>query len=123
MNKLSMSTGPLPVIIGEDYYDLDGIIRAMQKLWKTGAVDGFEFQNQAEWVAEAPPRERAERRGPRWEVSTKYTWEEVAAMLQKANLPISLQWMVVQHLLLRHLKWMKDREFGLRIEGNSIVQR
>ncbi len=84
-----MSTGPLPVIIGEDYYDIDGIIRAMQKLWKTGAVDGFEFQNQAEWVAEAKPRERAERRGPRWEASTKYTWREVVAKLQQSNVPIN----------------------------------
>ena len=89
MNKISMSTGPLPVIVGEDYYDLDGIIRAMQKLWKTGVVDGFEFQNQAEWVTEAPPRERAERRVPRWEKSTKYTWKEVALKLQEGNVPIS----------------------------------
>ncbi len=84
-----MSTGPLPIIIDADYHDLDGIIRAMQKLWKTGAVDGFELQNQAEWVAEARPRERAERRGPRWEVSTKYTWEEIAVKLQRSGVPIT----------------------------------
>jgi sugar phosphate isomerase/epimerase len=120
MNKIVMSTGPLPVIIGEDYHDLDGIIRAMQKLWKTGAVDGFEFQNQAEWVVEARPRERAERRGPRWEVSTKYTWKEVAAKLEESNLPITSIHANRDAGIYLCCKSPEERAFGRRLLDDSL---
>lgn len=75
-------------VIGKPYYDLPGTVELMRRLWQTSVVDGFEFQNLAEWDAAHPPRDEAERRLAAWQDSQSYTVDEIAAVLQEAALPI-----------------------------------
>ena len=75
-------------MIGKRYYDLLGTIELMSRLWQESVVDGFEFQNLAEWDDEEPPREQSGGRLVAWNESQKYTIDEIAALLQKTGLPI-----------------------------------
>jgi len=60
----------------------------MRRLWQTSVVQGFEFQNLAEWDAAHPPRDEAARRLAAWEDSERHTVDEIAAWLRKTGLPI-----------------------------------
>jgi len=62
----------------------------MRRLWEACVVDGFEFQNLAEWVAESPPRDDDDThwRLSSWEESAKYPTDQIAVMLQDEGLPI-----------------------------------
>jgi hypothetical protein len=60
----------------------------MGRLWEASAVDGFEFQNLAEWADENPPRDERGRRLAAWQESQKYTIDEIAALLGETGLPI-----------------------------------
>ena len=52
---LFISIAPTTPVIGKRCYDLPGTIELMQRLWQEAVVDGFEFQNLAEWDAAGPP--------------------------------------------------------------------
>jgi hypothetical protein len=87
-NPISISVAPTTRAIGVPYYDLSGTIALMHRLWQEDVVDGFEFQNLAEWDAAGPPRDEADRRLAAWEESQRYTPEEMADLLQATGLPI-----------------------------------
>ena len=74
--------------MGKRYYDLPGTIALMKRLWRESVLDGFEFQNLAEWDARNPPRDEAEKRLAAWRESPKYTVDEMAALLREIQLPI-----------------------------------
>jgi hypothetical protein len=86
-NKLSVSTAPAAVITGKPYYDLPGTIAFMHRLFRNGLVDGFEFQNLAEWNAANPPRTDTGRHNA-WRDSSKYTTDEISLLLKESNLPV-----------------------------------
>ena len=85
---LSISIAPTTPIIGKRYYDLPGTIELMHRLWQESVVDGFEFQNLAEWDAAGPPRDEANRRLAAWKDSQRYTTNELASLLRATGLPI-----------------------------------
>jgi hypothetical protein len=87
-NPISISVAPTTRAIGKRYYDLPGTIELMHQLWQESVVDGFEFQNLAEWDAAGPPRDEANRRLPAWEDSQHYTTNELATLLRATGLPI-----------------------------------
>jgi hypothetical protein len=87
-NLLSISIAPTTPIVGKRYYDLAGTIELMHCLWQESVVDGFEFQNLAEWDAAGPPRDEANRRLAAWEDSQRYTTDGLASLLQATGLPI-----------------------------------
>jgi hypothetical protein len=87
-NPISISVAPTTRAIGKRYYDLAGTIELMNLLWQESVIDGFEFQNLAEWDEENPPRDEREKRFAAWSESQKHTTDEIATLLQKAGLPI-----------------------------------
>lgn len=87
-NLLSISIAPTTRVIGRRYYDLPGTIELMHRLWQEAVVDGFEFQNLAEWGAAGPPRDEAKRRLAAWQDSQRYTINELASLLRATGLPI-----------------------------------
>lgn len=87
-NLLSISIAPTTRVIGKRYYDLPGAIELMHRLWTEAVVDGFEFQNLAEWDAAGPPRDEAKRRLAAWQDSQRYTINELASLLRATGLPI-----------------------------------
>jgi hypothetical protein len=87
-NLISISVAPTTRAIGKRYYDLAGTIELMSLLWQESVIDGFEFQNLAEWDEENPPRDEREKRFAAWNESPKLTTDEIASFLQEAGLPI-----------------------------------
>jgi len=87
-NAISISVAPTTRVIGRRYYDLPGTVELMKQLVQASAVDGFEFQNLAEWDARNPPRDEAEKRLAAWEDSQKYDVDEMAGRLRQTGLPI-----------------------------------
>jgi hypothetical protein len=87
-NPISISVAPTTRAIGKRYYDLAGTIELMGLLWQESVIDGFEFQNLAEWNDENSPRDEREKRFAAWNESPKHTTEEIATLLQEAGLPI-----------------------------------
>jgi hypothetical protein len=87
-NPISISVAPSTRVLGLPYYDLSGTIELMHRLWQEEVVDGFEFQNLAEWDAAGPPRDEADRRLTAWQDSRRYTPDELAGLLQATGLPI-----------------------------------
>jgi sugar phosphate isomerase/epimerase len=87
-NLLSISIAPTTPIVGKRYYDLPGTIELMHRLWQESVLDGFEFQNLAEWDVAGPPRDEAKRRLAAWEGSERYSTNELASLLRATNLPI-----------------------------------
>jgi sugar phosphate isomerase/epimerase len=88
MNAVSISISPAMRVVGKRYFDLPGIIELMTKLWREEIVDGFELQNLAEWDRRCPPRDERDKRMRSWEVSPKYTVDEIADRLAGLELPI-----------------------------------
>ena len=90
MNLLSITTPPLAVLIGKRGFQLDAMLDVMHRIWKESLVDGFEFQNLAEWDASGPPRDKAqfEVRMKVWESCEKYSVDELAVVLKESKLPI-----------------------------------
>jgi len=87
-NPISISVAPTTRAIGKRYDDLPGTVKLMRRLWETRVIDGFEFQNLAEWRKDAPPRDEAQKRLAAWQRSAKYTTDQLAASLQQTGLPI-----------------------------------
>jgi hypothetical protein len=87
-NPISISVAPTMQVIGQRYYDLPGTIGLMHCLWQESVIDGFEFQNLAEWDAAGPPRDEANRRLAAWEDSQRYTTNELGSLLRATGLPI-----------------------------------
>ncbi len=87
-NRLSISIAPVNRTRGQHYADLPGTVRLMQDLLPAGVVDGFEFQNLAEWDAVEPPRDERDKRLADWQHSARYTVDELAAALREAGMPI-----------------------------------
>lgn len=90
MNRLSITSAPLPAFEGADYYDLDATLRVMEKLWNKAAVDTFEFQWLAEWDETRPPRAEhtsGSRRQP-WQESYGYEVDSLAETLLDSGVPI-----------------------------------
>jgi hypothetical protein len=87
-NPISISVAPTTRAIGKRYFDLPGTIELMGLLWQESVIDGFEFQNLAEWDGENPPRDEREKRFAAWHESSKHTTDEIATLLQQAGLPI-----------------------------------
>jgi hypothetical protein len=87
-NPISLSIAPAAGVISRRYYDLPAILDLMHRLWHESVVDGFEFQNLAEWNAAGPPRDEGPRRLAAWQDSERYTTAELADHLRAAGLPI-----------------------------------
>jgi hypothetical protein len=87
-NPISISVAPTVQVVGKRYYDLPGTIELMRRLWSESVVDGFEFQDLAEWDAAGPPRDEATRRLAAWKDSQRYSIDELAGILRATNLPI-----------------------------------
>jgi hypothetical protein len=87
-DRLSVSIAPINRIRGQHYADLPGTLALMRDLHAAGLIDGFEFQNLAEWDGREPPRDQRERRRPAWQASTRYAISELADMLQSNSAPI-----------------------------------
>jgi hypothetical protein len=87
-NPVSISVAPATQVTGKRYYDLPGTLELMHYLWSESVVDGFEFQNLAEWDPAGPPRDEATRRLAAWEDSQRYSTDELAGILRETNLPI-----------------------------------
>ena len=87
-NPISITVAPLARLIGKRFYDLPGNLEVMTRLWCESVVDGFEFQNTAEWDAETPPRDEGAHRLAYWKDSAKYTIDEIADALVEAGLPV-----------------------------------
>jgi sugar phosphate isomerase/epimerase len=89
-NLISISAAPLARLINKEYFDLDAIMQIMNKLWKENVIDGFEFQQLAEWNYLHPPKDHdpSRDRDDAWKLSKKYDVEELAHLLQKSNVPI-----------------------------------
>ena len=88
VNLISISVAPTTKMIGKRYYDLPGTLELMERLCQESVIDGFEFQNLAEWDADNPPRDEGEKRLAAWNNSQKHTTEEIATLLQETRLPI-----------------------------------
>jgi hypothetical protein len=90
LNLISITTPPLAVLIDRHGYELDAILQVMQRLKDESLVDGFEFQNLAEWDTSGPPRDKAafEVRIRNWSNCEKHSIDEIAYMLKQSNLPI-----------------------------------
>jgi hypothetical protein len=87
-NPISISIAPTTQVVGRRYYDLPGTIELMHRLWLECVVEGFEFQNLAEWDAAGPPRDEANKRLAAWEDSRRYTTNELGSLLRATGLPI-----------------------------------
>ena len=88
MNPISLSIAGTTQTIGKRGYDLQASIELMSQLSQEPAIDGFEFQNRAEWVAAGPPRAEADRRLAAWQASARYTMGQIATLLQESKVPI-----------------------------------
>ncbi len=90
MNLLSITTPPLAVLIGQRGFQLNAILEVMHRMRKESLVDGFEFQNLAEWDASGPPKDKAkfEVRLKVWESCEKYSVDELVLILKESKLPI-----------------------------------
>lgn len=87
-NTIAISVAPLNRLTGRRYDDLSNTVTIMQQLLTARVVDGFEFQNLAEWDARTLPRDEGERRFSAWETSEKHTVAQLAATLADGNLPV-----------------------------------
>lgn len=87
-DRISVAPAPLNRLTGARYHDLPGTLEVMARLYEASAVDGFEFQNLAEWDGRTPPRDEAERRLAAWTSSEKYNVKQIAGLLREAGLPI-----------------------------------
>ena len=87
-NKVSVTVAPLAKLIGKSFYDLAANVEVMERLWAESVVDGFEFQNLAEWDAANPPRDEGKRRLVYWTDSRRYTVAQIADKLLEMGLPI-----------------------------------
>ncbi|MGV9170215.1 MAG: sugar phosphate isomerase/epimerase family protein [Promethearchaeia archaeon] len=90
MNRLSVTSAPLPALVGRTYYDVDATLRVMQKLCDESVVNGFEFQWLAEWEKKFPPKVESSpgiRREP-WKESSSYDVDSLAKILTDSGVPI-----------------------------------
>jgi len=90
VNLVSVTTAPLNIIIGKEYHDLKTALELAKEIRTASAVDGFEFQYLAEWVASTYPRDDKTKshRRTAWEISEKYTEPEIAEIIQGSGVPI-----------------------------------
>ncbi|MFW9832341.1 MAG: hypothetical protein ACFFD8_11260 [Candidatus Thorarchaeota archaeon] len=90
MIQLSITTPPLARLVQKRGYQLDELLKVMQRMMKENLVDGFEFQNLAEWDPAEPPRDKAqfEFRIKSWQICEKHTMIELAEYLQSVRVPI-----------------------------------
>jgi len=90
VNLLSITTPPLAVLIDQRGYQLEAILDVMHRMLKESLIDGFEFQNLAEWDATGPPKDKAkfEVRLKVWETCEKYSVDELSVILKESKLPI-----------------------------------
>jgi hypothetical protein len=88
MNPISVTVAPLARLIGKPFYDLDANVEVMERLWRESVLDGFEFQNTAEWDAAGPPRDEGARRLAYWRDSRKHRVDQIADILRETRLPV-----------------------------------
>jgi hypothetical protein len=94
MKLLSLSTGSLSHLLGKEYYDFNTIVTLMNTLNNQAVVDGFEFQNIAEWDSVGPPRDeyresgRTGTRAKAWRSCSRFTINELANSIRNTRLPI-----------------------------------
>lgn len=86
-NRVAITSAPLNRLADKPYYDIPASIEVMTRLYRASAVDGFEFQNLAEWDERTPPAAEPERL-PAWNDSKKYTVDDIASLLREAQVPI-----------------------------------
>ncbi|KXH76762.1 MAG: hypothetical protein AM326_01990 [Candidatus Thorarchaeota archaeon SMTZ-45] len=94
MRLLSLSTGSLSHLLGKEYYDFNTIVSLMNTLHSRAVIDGFEFQNIAEWDSVGPPRDENREsshigaRARAWKSCSKFTIDELANSIRNTGLPI-----------------------------------
>lgn len=85
-NLISVSSAPIAKFGGKRYYDLDGTLKVMSRVFQESVVDGFELQLQPEWDSENPPLTDTEFAD--WTKTPKFTVDDILRILKKENLPI-----------------------------------
>jgi sugar phosphate isomerase/epimerase len=85
-NLISVSSAPIAGFGDKEYYDLLGTIEVMKKVFRRGAVDGFELQLEPEWDSENAPLTDAD--WADWTKTPKFTAQEVAELIRDEDLPI-----------------------------------
>ncbi|MFX1404474.1 MAG: hypothetical protein ACFE9D_08395, partial [Promethearchaeota archaeon] len=90
VNLLSITTPPLAILIQRPVYELEALFQIMQRIRNEGLVDGFEFQNLAEWDVAGPPLDKAkfEVRIKNWKICEKHDVDELTDKLKQLKLPI-----------------------------------
>jgi len=88
INPLSVSVAPCVKVFGGSGYRIQDTLRFMQWAISEAHVDGFEFQNLAEWDRRGPPRDEREKRLPAWKRAEKHSVGDLAALLAQASLPV-----------------------------------
>ncbi len=88
-SNLSITTAPLNILVGKRYTDLQNTANIMSQLGKTGLVDGFEFQDLAEWDERGAPRDDRTKthRNGEWQKCAKFSNEEKATNLLSSGFP------------------------------------
>ncbi|MDH5266479.1 MAG: sugar phosphate isomerase/epimerase [Candidatus Bathyarchaeota archaeon] len=85
-NLISVSSAPIAKLVGKKYYDLDGTLKVMKKVFRESVVDGFELQLQPEWDSENPPL--TDTQFADWTKTPKYTVDDILRIFKKQSLPI-----------------------------------
>jgi len=90
VNLISITTPPLAALINRRGFELDALLQVMHRMMEESLVDGFEFQNLAEWDLAGPPQDKAqfEHRTKNWVICEKHSIENLAQILNQSNLPI-----------------------------------
>jgi hypothetical protein len=75
------------LLAGGKYYDLPGTLAVMKRILSSSAVDGFEFQDLAEWDSRGPPRDVVTKshRTETWKSCPKYSLEERTKLVKSAS--------------------------------------
>ena len=85
-NLISVSSAPIAKLGGKRYYDLDGTLKVMKKVFREAIVDGFELQLQPEWDSENPPL--TDTQFADWTKTPKYIVDDILRIFKKQSLPI-----------------------------------
>ncbi len=78
---ISLSTGWLPRLENRPYYELSSVLTVMDKFWRKGLVDGFEFGLLPEWDSENSPLTPCDAPS----TCEKHSYQEILQILEKRD--------------------------------------
>jgi sugar phosphate isomerase/epimerase len=85
-NLISVSTAPVAGLGDKEYYDLEGTVEVLKKIFRESVVDGFELQLEPEWDSENLPLTDVD--WADWAKTPKYAAEDIVEFFRKESLPI-----------------------------------